>query len=181
MKHVALVMLLFAAFSSAAFAQSTDNTPASREDIERYFDIAKSHDMVNKLMATMMQTMHQMAHQQCLKHKGEVPPNCESKLNAMTDDMFKNMPVGDMMQAMIPAYQKHLTKSDVDNLVAFYSTPTGQKLLREMPSMLADAMQDMMPVMNKYMETVQSRIQKETEAMIAQSKKAGNADSVSHD
>lgn len=181
MKRLVLVLLVAASFCSSAFAQSTDNTPASREDIERYLEVVNSHDMMNKLMGTMAQSMHQMTHEQCLKHKAQLPANCESKLNAMMDDTFKNMPVDDMMKAMIPAYQKHLTKGDVDNLVAFYSTPTGQKLLREMPSIMADAMQDMMPVMNKYMETVQSRIQKETEAMIAQSKKAANADSASHD
>ena len=64
--------------------------------------------------------------------------------------------------------------------MAFYSSPTGQKILEELPTIMTDAMQDMMPVMNKYMETVQSRIQKEAEAMIAQSKKSANAGSASH-
>jgi uncharacterized protein len=175
------IILLLATFPFAAFAQSMDNAPASREDVERYLQVANSQDMVKKLMGTITQSMQQLNHQQCQRHKNEVPANCESKLNAVTDDLLNKMPIDEMMQATIPAYQKHLTKGDVDNLVAFYATPTGQKLLREMPSMLADAMQDMMPVMNKYMETVQSRIQKETDAMIAQSKKSANSSSASHD
>ena len=81
----------------------------------------------------------------------------------------------EMTQAMVPAYQKHLTKGDIDNLVSFYSSPTGAKLLREMPSMLAEAMQSMMPIMTKYMETVQQRLLKETDIMIAQSKKQSDA------
>src|ERR1700687_673232 len=89
--------------------------------------------------------------------------------------MFQNMPMDEMTQAMVPAYQKHLTKGDIDNLVAFYSSPTGAKLLREMPSMLAEAMQSMMPIMTKYMETVQQRLLKETDIMIAQSKKQSDA------
>jgi hypothetical protein len=62
-----------------------------------------------------------------------------------------------MMQAMVPAYQKHFTKADMDNLVAFYSSPTGEKLLREMPSIMAESMQDMMPIMTKYTESVKQR------------------------
>jgi len=77
----------------------------------------------------------------------------------------------EMMQAMVPAYQKHLTKGDIDNLVAFYSTPTGAKLLRDLPAIMAESMQDMMPIMTKYMETLQKRVQKETDDMIAQSRK----------
>ncbi len=115
------------------------------------------------------------AHKQYLKHKDNLPADYESKITSMMDDMFQNMPMDEMTQAMVPAYQKHLTKGDIDNLVAFYSTPTGAKLLREMPSMLAEAMQSMMPVMTKYMETVQQRLLKETDVMIAQTKKQSGA------
>ena len=76
---------------------------------------------------------------------------------------------------MVPAYQKHLTKGDIDNLVAFYSTPTGSKLLKEMPSMTGEAMQAAMPVMSKYMDTIEKRVQKETDDLVAQSKKQPNA------
>ena len=40
---------------------------------------------------------------------------------------------------MVPVYQKHLSKSDVEEMIKFYSTPTGQKILREMPAMTAEA------------------------------------------
>ena len=123
----------------------------------------------------MAQSMHQMFHEQYLKHKDNLPADYESTIASMMDDMFQNMPMDEMMQAMVPAYQKHLTKGDIDNLVAFYSTPTGAKLLREMPSMLAETMQSMMPIMTKYMETVQQRLLKETDVMIAQSKKQSDA------
>ena len=48
-----------------------------------------------------------------------------------------------MLDDMIPVYQKHLTKSDVDEMIKFYSTPTGQKFLREMPAMTAEGMEAM--------------------------------------
>jgi hypothetical protein len=77
----------------------------------------------------------------------------------------------EIMDAMVPVYQKHLTKGDIDNLVAFYSTPTGAKLLREMPTIMAEAMQDMMPIMTKYTDNVKQTLLKQTNDMIAQSKK----------
>lgn len=36
-----------------------------------------------------------------------------------------------MTEAMVTVYQKHFTKSDVEALIGFYSSPTGQKMLRE--------------------------------------------------
>lgn len=77
------------------------------------------------------------------------------------DDMIKEFPVDEMMQAMVPAYQRHLTKGDVEALTAFYSTPTGQKVLKEMPAMTADAMQSASGVIQKMMAKMQERLQSE--------------------
>jgi len=131
--------------------------------------------MMKKLMGSMTQSMHQMVHEQYLKHQDELPADYESKMTAMMDDMLANMPMDEMMQAMAPAYQKHFTKGDMDNLVAFYSTPTGEKVLHELPAIMAEAMQDMMPIMTKYMDTVKQTLLKKTEVMIAQTKKASDA------
>jgi hypothetical protein len=171
MKRLAVTAAMALFLAGTCFAQtSTDQTPATKADVERYFQVAKSQDMMKKVVAVMAQNMNQMFHQQFLKHKAELPPDYETKITAMMDDLFNNMPMDEMLQAMVPAYQKHFTKGDIDNLIVFYSSPTGAKLLREMPAIMADSMQDAMPIMTKYMETVQKRLQKETEVMIAQSK-----------
>ncbi len=150
---------------------NADDSPATKDDVEKYLEVVHSHDMMKKTVLAMTQGMHQMLHEQYSQHKDELPADYESKMNARMDEMFENMPWDEMMQAMVPVYQKHFTKGDIDNLVAFYSSPTGEKLLREMPSIMSDAMQSMMPPLNKYLETVQQRLQKETDDMIAQSKK----------
>jgi uncharacterized protein len=169
-----VVVLLFVGCS--CFAQtSADDSPATKADVERYFQIVRSHDMMKKMMAAMTQGMHQMSHEQYLKHQDELPADYESKMTAMMDDMFQNMPMDQMIEAMVPAYQKHFTKGDIDNLTAFYLTPTGQKLLQEMPTILSEAMQDMMPIMSNYMETVKQRLLKETDNMIAQAKKPSDS------
>lgn len=154
---------------------SADDSPATKEDVQRYLQIAHSRDMAKKMLGAMSQSMHQMFHEQYLKHNDELPADYESKMTARMDGMFEDMPWDEMLQAMAPVYQKHFTKGDIDHLVAFYSSPTGEKLLREMPSIMAEAMQDMMPVMTKYMETVQTRLQKETDVMIAESKKKSDS------
>jgi hypothetical protein len=161
------VMLLF---SWTCIAQtSVDDSPATKEDVEKYLQVVHSHDTMKKMVVAMSQGMHQMLHEQYLKDN--LPADYESKMTARMDAMFENMPWDDMMQAMAPVYQKHFTKGDLDNLVAFYSSPTGSKLLREMPSIMADAMQSMTPVITKYVDTVKQTLLKETDDMIAQSKK----------
>jgi hypothetical protein len=182
MKQLVGVIAALFLLGCSCFAQtSADDSPATKADVERYLQITGSHDMMKKTMATMSQSMHQMTHDQYVKHQSELPAGYESKMNALMDDMFQNMPMDEIMESMVPAYQKHLTVGDINNLITFYSSPTGAKLVREMPEMLAEAMQDMMPILTRYMDTIQTRLQKETETMIAQSKKpANNATTATH-
>src|SRR5271169_3685889 len=176
MKRILLVAGVVFVMSWTCVAQtSTDDSPATKADVERYFQVVRSHDMTKKLMGSMTQSMRQLMHEQYLKHQDDLPADYESKMTAMMDDMFANMPMDEMMQAMIPAFQKHLTKGDIDNLVAFYSTPTGEKVLHGLPAIMAESMQDVMPIMTKYMDTVKQTLLKKTEAMIAESKKQPSA------
>ena len=61
---------------------------------------------MKKYLAAMDQSMHQMFHEQYLKHKDNLPADYESTITSMMDDMFQNMPMDEMMQAMVPAYQE---------------------------------------------------------------------------
>ena len=175
MKRLLFVAPLVFMFSWSCFAQtSVDDSPATKEDVQKYLEVVHSRDLMRKTGAAMAQGMHPMLHEQYLKHKDELPPDYEQKMTVRMDEMLGNMPWDDMMQAMVPVYQKHFSKGDLDNLVAFYTSPTGAKLLRDMPSIMAEAMQNMMPIMTKYKETVQQRLQQETDAMIGQSKNRAN-------
>jgi uncharacterized protein len=172
MKRLLLICGVVLVLSWTCVAQtSDDDSPATKADVERYFQVVRSHDMMKKMMAAMTPALHQVTHEQFLKHQDELPADYESKMITVMDTMFANMPMDQMMDAMVPVYQKYLTKGDIDNLVAFYSTPTGAKLLQEMPTIMGEAMQQMMPIMTKYMDNVKETLLKQTNDMIAQSKK----------
>ncbi|MGA9640409.1 MAG: DUF2059 domain-containing protein [Terriglobales bacterium] len=167
MKRCVLAALLCFGFCCCAFAQS-DDTPATKEDVQRYFEVMHLHDMMLQMANAMAKPMHQMVHDQYEKDKDKLPADFEEQMSKMMDGMFRDMPWDEIIQAMVPAYQKHLTKGDIDAIVVFYSSPTGQKLLREMPALMADSMPAMMPIMQRYMEKVQDRIQEQTTAMLKQ-------------
>jgi len=64
-----------------------------------------------------------------------------------------------MLDDMIPVYQRHLSKQDVTAMLAFYNTPTGQKLLREQPAMMTEGMQAMQPRMQKMMSDLMDKVE----------------------
>jgi hypothetical protein len=122
------------------------------------------------MVDAMSKPMRGMIHQQYLKNQDKLPPDFPARMNKITDDMLKNFPWGDLIDSMIPVYQKHFTKGDIDALVAFYETPTGQKLLRVLPEITAESMQQMMPLLQKSVENTQRELQEDITAMIKESR-----------
>ena len=128
MKRFLVTAVLCLSLGLPAFALQADATaPASREDVERYLQAIHYRETMLQMMDAMAKPMHQMVHEQFLKQKTNLPPDFEARMTGMMDDMTKDLPIDDMIQAMIPVFEKHFTKGEIDDLIVFYSSPTGQK------------------------------------------------------
>jgi len=153
-------------------AQTASDAPATKEDIQKYLDVMHSREMMAKMVDAMSAPMHKMLHEQFLKDKDKLPPDFEDRMARMIDDSMKSFPWDEMLDSMVPVYQKHLTKGDVSALIAFYSTPTGQKLLRDMPAIMQEAMENMMPLLQRQMDAMNARVRQEVAQMMKDFKPA---------
>jgi len=170
MKRFFLVLSLCLIYAKAGAAQqSAADAPATKEDVEKYLKVMHSREMMLQMVDAMSKPMQQMIHEQFLKDKDKLPADFETRMNKMMNDRMKAFPWDEMLESMVPVYQKHLTKGDIDAIVAFYSAPTGQKLLKEMPAMMAEGMQAMMPMLRKQMEVMTVRMQEEVAQMLKES------------
>ena len=109
------------------------------------------------------------------KQADSLTPKGVSQLQSMMDDMiediYKDYPIEAIMQDMIPVYQKHLTESDVNDLIAFYSSPVGQKILRELPTIISETMQVSSARLQPVMEEAANRLKQKMEQMIEEGQK----------
>jgi hypothetical protein len=171
MKNILVTLLLCLALCATGLAQNPVDQPATKADVDRYLEAIHSHEMMDQMVVAMSKPMQKMLHEQYEKNKDRLPVDFEARTSKEMEDMLKDIPWDDMLEAMVPAYQKHFTKGDIDALTAFYSSPTGQKVMREMPGLMADSMEIMMPIMNKHVEKVARRMQDEVLATLKQSEK----------
>ncbi|MGA2509568.1 MAG: DUF2059 domain-containing protein [Candidatus Acidiferrales bacterium] len=153
-------------------AASAADQPATNADIERYYDAMHIRDLMKSTMDAVSKQMRQMMHDQ-LQKTPNLPPDAEEQMNKMYDKMMQKMPIDDLLQAMEPVYAKHFTKGDVDSMIAFYASPTGKKMLAEMPAITQEAMQASSGVIRKYMDQTMQEIQDQ----IAQMQKSSQPDS----
>jgi hypothetical protein len=170
MKRFVLATIVLLCTSAIGFAQQDPaDSPASKEDVQRYFEVMQSREMMSKMIDAMLKPMHQMMHEQYEKDKDKLPADFETRMNKVMDDTMKRFPWDEMLDSMVPVYQKHFTRGDIDHLVAFYSTPTGQKLLRELPAITAEAMQSMLPIMKQKINAMTQDLQQQIAEMMKQS------------
>ena len=61
----------------------------------------------------------------------------------------------DMAAAIVPLYARYFTAAEIDQIIAFYQTPVGAKMITTMPQLMVESMQIsqqiMMPRMQKLM------------------------------
>ncbi|MGA9884530.1 MAG: DUF2059 domain-containing protein [Candidatus Acidiferrales bacterium] len=166
MKHLiavaALSLLCLApcclAKQSQGDSQSLANQPATAADIQRYYATVHIQEQMKATMAAVSEQMRKMTHQQ-LQNTPNLPPGAEEQMDKMLDTMLQKMPIDDMLQSMVPVYEKHFTKGDIDAMIAFYATPTGKKMQADMPEITREAMQAAFPVMQKYMTETMKGVQ----------------------
>lgn len=160
MKKSILRLCFIAIFAAAAFAQqATDvNTAPSREDVLRFMDLIQIRARMDQLVEGMKKSMKTGAEAGFkLKIPGATQAQLD-KLNSVTETVFKDFPVDEIIDAIVPIYQKHLTKSDLEAVIAFYSSPVGQRLLKEQPAMMAEGMQAGQDVMVRRLPELEERL-----------------------
>ena len=71
------------------------------------------------------------------KIENSVPTNERELFNQLRRDMVDGT---ELIEQFVPVYQKHLTQSEVDSLIQFYSTVEGQAFIDKQPEILKESM-----------------------------------------
>lgn len=125
---LALLLAPAAPAEQAAQARSTVQ-PANTEkvrDIRRLLDLTGAGSLGAQVMDQMLGSFKQ-AH-----------PAVPAKF---WDDLRQELNVGQLTELVVPIYDRHLSYDDVKQLVAFYESPAGRKLISVQPQIVAESMQ----------------------------------------
>ena len=154
MKNWLLLSLLLA---SQLLAQSPADVPATHQEIQDLFALMHVREQVGQVMEAIAIQQRAIIHDNLKRQTPRLTRHDLARLDQFTIDIMKDLPIDDTVEDMIPIYQRHLTESDVKAMTAFYSSPTGQKLLREMPGMTVESMQAASPRIQALMDKVMER------------------------
>lgn len=130
---------------------------ASKEDVKRLFDVMSSREQMSQMMRQVFEQMRNLSREQMKQRHPDITDAELARQDRESEDLIKHFPLDDMLAEMVPIYQKHFAKSEIDALTAFYSSPAGQKFLHEMPAVTAETMRAVYPKIQAQVEAVMKR------------------------
>ena len=159
MKHLSIsfVVLLLAASMTFAQQPSPGDAPATKEDIQHLFDVMQIHQQMHQVMDAMMKQQSTLIHETLKKRYPQSSADRIARADQLIAETMKDMPMDAMLDDMIPIYQRHFSKTDIDAMSTFYASPTGQKMMREMPALTSESMQVSYARMQKQVDAIQQR------------------------
>jgi uncharacterized protein len=149
---------------------------STKEQLTKMFELMRIREQVASLTEMMPALMQQQMTAQMKQMKQDHPEMAsvtEEEQQATTEIMSKSMeraanlyPFDEMLADMTGLYQKYMTRSDVDGIIAFYSSPAGQHLLDMQPAILQEYLPLVMQRMQDRIKTVTGEMTKELMASI---------------
>jgi len=146
---------------AAAQAKAPHALPAdapTRDQVLTLLDLMQARKTMIAAMDNLKQIMKDSAEQ---SFRERVPNPTAKQLDALHGiyDDIVDIPLDEMMNAIISIYQRHLTKSDVTGLITFYSSSVGQKVLREQSAMVRESMEATAAGQQRKMESLMAKLE----------------------
>jgi hypothetical protein len=153
--------------SATADATIPKDQQATREQLKKLFEVMRLRQQFDAMMKMLPNFVQQQVHTQMEEMTAKLPddkkPTTEQKV-ALDKVMRKYMdkaqaiyPADEMIEDAITVYQRHMSRTDVEAYIAFFSSAPGQHLLDAQPH-----------IMKEYMPIAMERAQARSKELFAQ-------------
>ena len=117
--HIALIAIVF------SFSNQVKAEPAKAETIQKILEASDATKMASMVLDQMI-------------------PLLKRQLSGAPEDFWiqisQEFKGKELMDMVVPVYQKHLTESDAQAIYKFYMTPAGQRLIKAQPLIVQETM-----------------------------------------
>ena len=145
MRLIALGLLAGLFVCGSATAAMASGTPPSAASIQKLLQVTQTHKMLDTMQARIDDMMRKNSERALA---GKPADAGEQKiLDAQTtrlSALLKSMLSWNSMEPMyVDICGKTFTQKEVDDMIAFYQSPSGQSMVAKMPQVMTQAMQTM--------------------------------------
>ena len=133
-KKMKKIIAIFVVVTVSVFSSYGEVSPEKEAVLKKLFNITKIEDRMLGGFDAMLPVVNQLATQLHLNAEETV------ELKNIYRNWFKNdIDRTKITSALFELYAKTFTVKEINELIAFYKTPTGQKVLTESPKIMKEA------------------------------------------
>ena len=139
MKSVlAMSCVLVGLTASSVFAQADDAHAQKMANIRKLMNVTGGSKMMDQMFSAMAANFSK-----------------DPKAQEIFQQFRKEMDPNQLYDIVVPFYDKYLSDEDVRQIIAFYESPTGKKMVDAMPRIMMDAM----PAIMQWSQELSARMQ----------------------
>lgn len=153
--------------ADAAQAVVPPDQQATREQLAKLFEVMRLRQQIDSMTKMMPAIIEQQVHAQMAGMEAAIPGGkpLSARQQAALDKLSAKYlqkatslyPSEEMIKDAMTVYQRHMSRSDAEAYIAFYSSPPGQHLLDAQPV-----------IMKEYMPVVSGKVQTRTKELYAE-------------
>ncbi|RYU95059.1 DUF2059 domain-containing protein [Emticicia agri] len=121
MKH--LLIFVFTLVSFVSFSQTNDE---KLKDIKRLLIVSGTANNAKAGVESMAQSMKDKADQNGLPE-------------GFWDEFLKSINYDEVAELYVPIYDKNYTHQEIKDMIAFFESPTGKKMVEKTPAIIAES------------------------------------------
>ena len=131
-KYLLLITIVFSTF---IFAETNEISNTQSVKQASFTDVKKEADVKRALVVELLQLVNaKQQSQEVLDSMIKMMPS------DVRDSFTKALNADEMMELVIPVYERYLTIDDLKSVIKFYKSPAGKKLLEAQPKIMKDSM-----------------------------------------
>ena len=153
MKKLFFISLLSITFALGTVAQDKVS------DLKNLFELMNSEKMIDDMMNNMLPMLTQQA---SVEIQSDDDKEKFEKYMEFVMLEAKNLSKKVVNEEMVKIYDKHFTHEEIKDMIKFYKSPTGKKMLEKTPEMTSEMMNSMM---TKYMPEFQENLKSKLEEL----------------
>src|SRR5262245_8403325 len=120
-----LILGIVIAVVSCTSTAHAEMTKEKRQEIEKMLRLTGMEKLLEQMKTQMISSLKTELRQ--------VPPE-------FWDRFQQKMDMRELLERIIPLYDKYYTTEDLKTINAFYESPTGQKILATLPNIMTESM-----------------------------------------
>lgn len=178
MRRVVRVLLATLCLTTAFVGQTAvPDRAATSEDVQRLLSLTLMRERISLVVSESPNHSTALMTDYLLKQvpgANKRPEQVEKIVNDWAEEVYKGYPVDSILEDMVPIYQKHLTEPEVQALLGFYSSPIGQKMLREVPAILTEVSGSLNSRIQPHVQTAAVSLKNEVTRMLQDEKQSSS-------